>query len=526
MRKGITLIFLLVLTSSSIAESEVPYTLINLNSLDPSATKLYTKFDQNGLLHFLYLTGDQMDFVTQEPTPASTSELSSNYTLVYGYLGGGRVIFSENVSQNVGAYHYNLQFDSKNNAHTTFISTNYTLIYATRNDQSTQWTFTTLTTASDWFSFAPSIEIGTNDEPRIVYAAQYNEDGAGYWGYNGELISSQAIHYTLLTDNDWLFFDITNNNNPLLASHRSQARLIVTNPNLVIKDQQAYVTFSKKNQLAAESSIQIVQFSELPSTSEGDSETGYFSDATSKLVASSTITTVYTRSDIEFLSNLEQGRTGLVVVFGSWNYGGANLAYYESDTKTSQNIQMVNLEIDLSLRAAPVLSMDIEYNLEADKFLAVWSVYDLFSQGDNGFTFDIRIGEIASEAFADFDLSIDRSTETEFDTGRVTDTINKFHIYPNLEQNSDGEWLITFLSNDDEYTLSDGTFTERSSVAESSTSAILLPPANSETSSISNDARQISTVSVDFPLRVWFIFSGLVILALTKQTRKLHSRVC
>jgi len=462
-------------------------------------------------LYFLYIVGSSWDFMTKEPTPA-TADGIANFTLVFGILRDNIIISSENVSRSVLPFHYNFVFDGQGNVYVAFISANYTLSYGVRDAQSGEWTITELTIPSNWYAFAPTIRLGSDDDPRIVYAAHYNENAGVYWNTGNELFDSQAIHYMRFTDGEWQTYDITDNNNPEDESHRTQIRLQVNNPNLEFRDHQAFVTYSKRNQLAVKSSIQLIQFPENLPADAFDIPGDFFASTTTTIAVSTIISTIYTRSDMQFLDNLPDGRTGFVAVFGSLIYGGANLVYFESNTLTGDVLQLIHQEIDLRVRSRAVWSMDIEYNRATQSFVFVWSVQDIFDSAENQYTFDVRIGEVGIEAFADYELDVVNGQLVEFTWGRLTDTTNLFHIYPNLEVIQGGENVVSYISNDPGYTTRQSTFGERTSIAQSTALDSQITngfPLTSQ-SPTSATARKSTTTSVGWSTDIFVSLSGII----------------
>lgn len=432
-----------------------------IEEVEFGASRLNYKLDHDQKAHFTYLIGPA---IANEPN--LIAERNNTHQFVYGSFEvlrdvNGRVnlaadilVNRENITDDlVFPFHYNFQIDSLGQIHTAYIKDNYTLFYAVRDILGT-WTETKLTTSDNWYAAGPDITLGENEEPRIVTAVKYRNGSNEYWnvpeGYT--LNNILSIHYDYLKAGVWHTYDVTNNHFPeretpgLSHDFRNQGSQRTYNPAIVIDNGRAWIAYNNKNQLSVESRIQLLDTVEFPDELDL-ADYAFFDNTTLKTAISSTISTVYSRPSIILLpvNPLEPEKQPIVLGFGSWTFGGVNLAF-TLDANRHLSTLWRKFELDRTLRSREVKSFDAVYEPINDTIYATWSVYDRFDTAENRYTFDIRMIIIEKQAFDDLKLEA-----AELDFSRVTDTNNVDNTYPSIVLIDQIEPEIVFLQLDPEF---------------------------------------------------------------------------
>ncbi|MCH8909020.1 MAG: hypothetical protein IH840_18215 [Candidatus Heimdallarchaeota archaeon] len=441
--RSLTLIFALIifLGSSQARALTQDVHIVIYDDPDNLKSHLTAKFDMDGKVNYILLNGPE---VSEEPNGIGGYEAA--HDLIYGVIEDENDKLENVIFENVFPYHYNFDIDSNNVIHVAFIA-DYELYYA--KGKLGSWEIERLSSNHNWYAYAPDITLGKDEQPRIVSAVNYQEGANQYWdlpeGYT--LNQSTTIHYDYLKGEEWYTFDVTDNHfaqreHPGLShDFRSRASQRTFNPAILIDNGRAWIAYNNKNALSVESRIQLLDTVEFPDELDL-ADYAFFDNTTLKTAVSSTISTTYTRPSIRLLSKdpTEPEKQPMILGFGSWVFGGANLAF-SSDANSHLSTLWKNFEVDRSLRSRQVLSFDTKIDLVSETLWSVWSVYDRFDTAENRYTYDIRMMELSFSAFDDLKLD---DQEVEFK--RISDSVRIDHKYPNLIDGGDS-LEIMFLRN-------------------------------------------------------------------------------
>jgi hypothetical protein len=376
---SIFIIFLVsTMSISSVWAERVEIKLYDYGEVETDISRLYFANDyqeDSGIRHFTYLKGDDVDL---EPRGLP---YTANHIFKYGQIDNNTqsILFIENVTNMlVYPYHYNFVIDSIGQVHTTFITNNYTLYYGLR-DISGKWVIEALTQPDIWFSWAPTIALNSNDEPRIVHVVSYQENADEFWGNPTKVLQSiRSVHYLVYDDNEWKTFDVGDNHGlfPLEPS-----RFLPFNPGLKIENNRAYIVYNNNVQLAAESRLQYLTIPEIPTQQSG------FRSITHQFIAIATgIATIFSRPVIELI-----GETGIVVAAGTFRTGGSFISYkfdrYEQaeSSRSANRVQWQTESVSQEIGSRPTWSISIAKTGE-NSIIIGYSVFDMFDTARLRFT--------------------------------------------------------------------------------------------------------------------------------------------
>lgn len=441
----ITLLFL----SSTIDQAMAFDTAYNsevIDKVEDLSSYLNYKIDKDGNRHAIYLIGKDVDL---EP---SGDAYNSSHTLWYTSIN--IVKFSENTSIDVSQsdapsvqvterkvfpYNYNFQIDAEGKVHIVFIS-NYTLFYTVRSTEGV-WTEIALNSPNDWFAYQPDIQLGENDEPRIVYVAAYKKGAAEFFypdpneRYNVSL-SYRAVHYTLHNDSGWFLYDTSMNNKA--GTQNSPGRFLVYNPGFMVLDGMVYAAYNVDSALGSSSNIEFLRFSENPDDEER--ERSYFDGKFPKIYEASVRATKFRRPRVLTIND------DIVLLIGTWTAGGGVVAYLGNNSATpeisgsaSSEDQWDVYQIENERRSLQIEGFTGIVDEGTGTVVGVYSTFHLFNEAEGLFNYDI----LQLTFRPAFGLIGDVSYS------RATDSNNVRHTYPNIAFTPDGVIEVAFIRYDE-----------------------------------------------------------------------------
>ncbi len=434
----ILFLFLFIPVTNSLALRNI-FNHYEITDLELNATRFYYQFSSNNIRYFSYIVGPEL---IREP---EGEDYNASHVFKYGILdkakyenGSFDPISSkatiENVTDNlVFPYHYNFVVDSNENIHTAYIGENYTLIYAIR-DVNGEWFNTQLSQSDQWFAYMPSVALGENEEPRIAYGVSYKENALGFFGdYSNNSISGlRSIHYAVKTGSNWQYYDIGENHDPL--NKKTTNTQFNYNPGILIEEGTVFIAFTNKVNLAAETRLQYLAIPEKPDEIENDPSRTYKEITFRRVYRPATIATIFRRPLI-FLTG-----TGVLLAYGTWIRGGAMISFLaDAFDLPNKNIaastdQWETKELDPLKVGRPIESISGILD-PLGTIHITWSVYDLFDESKNRFTYDAFMASISP---SDNEIG-------KYVINRVTDSNNVVHLNPSIIFNEDEELEVGYL---------------------------------------------------------------------------------
>ncbi len=426
--------FVAVHPSINIKTSIETNTIINI---EPGAQRLNLQLDDSDNRHMIYLTGGRPLI-----EPNGEESFSEAYVASHGmrsaFFDRFELQITNVTDELVFPYHYDLRVDSLGQIHTTFVTGNYTLYYALR-DITGQWQYTNLTQPDEMFAMMPAITLGNNEQPRIVYTVMYKENGNNHFSQTGgESIDGMfSVHYTVLNGSEWLFYDVGDNHsdNPFNFEERIDfTRQFTFNPGIKIEDGFAYIVFTNKVKTAADTRMNYLKISEIPSA-----DTDFKILTHHRAIVAVSPATTYRRPDIHLLGD------GIVLAFGAWQFGGVSVAYLtNSSVLEDPNIILAREQWTTEYLMDPTkLNKQVESvsSIEQDGTITVtWSFYDLSNDEYGLFSQDVFIASFTPSG----------GEIGEIDLARSTLTNQIYHYSPNIAATGDDELIILYIVEDED----------------------------------------------------------------------------
>ena len=396
-------------------------------TLEPGSQMMDLNIGKDNVTHMVYLVGTESKKITY-PTGGIVFN-SELYQFKYGQIVNG-VFTSENVTDKpVYRFFYDFVVDSSNNVHTVFIAENYTMYYAVRSSAGV-WTYEALNQPDQWFALSPSIILGENEYPRIVFSAILRENAGQYWYPEGNvpnIVSRHATYYQYWNGTAWNIFDITNNHGFI---GKDINRLDTYNPGIAIQDGIVFASYTSRVSQSGESRLTYAYFPEDPTTLGRSIDEQTFA----RVYASTPVSILYSRPTI-----LLDSKGGIFIAVGLLTKNAALVVYSDNKFKapdSSINEQKTQWSFKvLDSRLTPEV-VSIDGVLFEDRAILTWSLRDSFDTINGHFTHDIFLGDIAIS-----NGKIDESKS--FVTG-VTNSEDISHYSPNIFL-QDGEYKIYYL---------------------------------------------------------------------------------
>lgn len=450
--KLVVMLFTFLFLASTIDQAIAFTTAYNnevISEVEEFASYLNYKIDNDGNRHAIYLDGKNV------PLEPSGDQYNDSHALWYTSMNVGK--FEENASIDVSTssitekaqvtsrkvfpYNYNFQIDSDGKVHLVYIS-NYTLFYTVRSTDGT-WTETQMNDNTDWYAYQPDIQLGVNEEPRILYVAAYKSGATAYFGTQVST-SFRAVHYMLHNETGWFLYDTSMNNKP--GAKNSPSRYLVYNPGFLIDEGTVYAAYNIDNALASSSNIEFNRFSEFPDDEER--ARSYDENKFPKIYEASVRATSFRRPRIMTINN------DIVMLVGTWTAGGGIIAYLsnsslmpEVSASASTEDQWDVFQIENSRRSLQIEGFTGIVDKGTGTIVGIYSTFHLFNEAEGEFNYDVL-----QLTFRPEDGVIG-----EVDYARATDTFNVHHTYPNVAFTPDGAIEIAFIRFDDK---DDDTFKE------------------------------------------------------------------
>lgn len=439
-RVNIFVTLMIVIMSASVFSVSADRIFINeydYGEVAPEASRLYYKYEESTeIRHFVYLEGEDVEL---EPN-------GQNYTgsHVFKYAQGSNsslaITLSENITDKlVYPYQYNFEIDSLGQIHTVFVADNYTLYYAVRSP-SGSWTVTNVTQPSLWLAWAPTIALGEDEQPRIVYVVSYREDADAYWGNIQEvLVSVRTVHYSVLDNGNWLHYDIIDNHG-LFPDDASKVNPYY--PGILIANGTTFVVYNNNVQLAAESRLQYIHFPEIPDAN--GTEPDYRTQTHRYAAVGTGIAVVFSRPYIELM-----GETGVVIVAGSYRTGGGIISYNNDRFETPDPDRSINRAqweaeaVEPSINSKETKSISIIKDDE-NSIYVVYSAYDLFDAGGNRFRENVFFKSFSFIIDPDLFDDIDGEGLIPGGLTRATNINQIHHTFPVIDRTEIGYEVAYF----------------------------------------------------------------------------------
>lgn len=396
------------------------------SEIESGAQRLNFQLDSSQNRHFIYQLGERPSL---EP---DTGPYIGSHVLKYGVIVDD-VLVTENVTDElVFPYHYDLRVDSFEQVHVVYITNNFTMYYSVRDPTTRIWATTQMNTPSEMFAMMPSITLGTNEQPRIVYSVSFKEDADIFFNQEGgEVINLSSLMYAVWNGSTWLYFDLAENHSTNPFEQRDINRQRIYNPAIKIEDGFAYIAFTKKVSQAVETRMQYIKIPEIPE------DTNFLSRTHQRAKIAVVQSTTFRRPSIHLVGD------GVLLAFGAWTFGGGSVILL-SNASALQNpnpLIAANEWLKVDLLQPTKLNKQLEAVVGVENqngtIFIVWSLYDLFNAATLEFSNDVFLISF-NPTTADIGFDPD-------DVERVTDTTQVNHYTPSVAVTEENTLEIHYI---------------------------------------------------------------------------------